>query len=74
MSTAAIGLLRAAPRPPQPLPVLPWAHAYRLPPDPGSGPRSVTLIGPGPGSGPAYAMTTDLHDPVIIASITVPAI
>jgi hypothetical protein len=70
--TAAIGLLRAAPRPPQPLPVLPWARAYGLTPDPGSGPRSVSLIGPGPGFDPAYAMTTDLDDPVIIASITVP--
>jgi hypothetical protein len=70
--TAAIGLLRAAPRPPQPLPVLPWARAYGLIPDPGSGPHSVTLIGPGPGFDPAYAMATDLDDPVIIASVTVP--
>jgi hypothetical protein len=70
--TAAIGLLRAAPRPPQPLPVLPWARAYGLTPDPGGGPRSVALIGPGPGFDPEYAMTTDLDDPVIIASVTVP--
>lgn len=70
--TAAIGLLHAAPRPPQPMPVLPWARAYGLTPDPGSGPRSVALIGPGPGFDPEYAMTTDLDDPVIIATITVP--
>jgi hypothetical protein len=56
--TAAIGLLSAAPRPPQPLPVLPWSSACGLTPDPGSGPRSVTLIGPGPGFDPAHAMTT----------------
>lgn len=70
--TAATELLRAAPRPPQPMPVLPWARAYGLTPDPGSGPRSVSLIGPGPGFDPEYAMTTDLDDPVIIARITVP--
>jgi hypothetical protein len=30
----------------------------------------VCLIGPGPGFDPRYAMTTDLDDPVIIATIT----
>jgi len=68
---AATGLLRAAPRSPQPLPVMDWARAYGLVPDPGSGPRSVSLIGPGPGFDPGYAMTTSLDDPVIIASVTV---
>jgi hypothetical protein len=63
---------RAAPRPPRPMPILPWARAYGLTLDPGSGPRSVSLIGPGPGFDPGYAMTTDLDDPVIIASVTVP--
>jgi hypothetical protein len=48
-----------------------WARAYGLVPDPGSGPRSVSLIGPGPGFDPGYAMTTSLDDPVIIASVTV---
>ena len=47
-----------------------WARAYGLIPDPGSSPHSVPLIGPGPGFDPDYAMTTDLDDPVIIASIT----
>jgi len=67
--TAATGLLRRVPRPAQPLPVMAWARAYGLP-GPGSSPQSVPLIGPGPGFDPGYAMTTDLDDPVIIASIT----
>lgn len=69
--TAATGLLRAAPRPARPLPVQQWARAYGL--DPASaGPHTVSLIGPGPDFDPAYAMTTDLDVPVIIASMTVP--
>jgi hypothetical protein len=68
--TAAIGLLRAAPRPPQPLPVMAWARAYGLLPAPGGGPHAVSLIGPGPDFDPQYAMTTDLDKPVIIASVT----
>ena len=68
---AANRLLRAAPRPPQPVPVLDWARAYGLIRDPASGPRTVSLIGPGPGFDPGYAMTTSLDDPVIIASVTV---
>ena len=53
--TAATGLLRRVPRPAQPLPVMAWARAYGL---------------PGPGFDPDYALTTDLDDPVIIASVT----
>jgi hypothetical protein len=68
--TAAIDLLVRVPRPAQPLPVVPWARAYGLIPSPGSGPHAVPLIGPGPGFNPDYALTTDLDDPVIIASIT----
>ena len=67
--TAATGLLRAAPRPAQPLPVMPWARAYGLIPAPGTGPHAVSLIGPGPDFDPEYAMGTDLDEPVIIASI-----
>ena len=70
--TAATWLLRAAPRPPQPLPVIPWAHAYGLLPAPGGSPHTVSLIGPGPDFDPQYAMTTDLDDPVIIATIASP--
>ena len=68
--TAAIDLLVRVPRPAQPLPVVPWARAYGLIPSPASGPHAVPLIGPGPGFNPDYALTTDLDDPVIIASIT----
>jgi hypothetical protein len=71
--TAAAGLLRAAPRPPQPIPVEPWARAYGLIPAPGSSPHTVSLIGPGPGFDPEYAMGTDLDEPVIIATLTSPA-
>jgi hypothetical protein len=60
--TAATGLLRRVPRPVQPLPVMAWARAYGLIPRPSL--HSVPLIDPG------YALTTDLDDPVIIASIT----
>ena len=68
--TLAAVLLRAAPRPPQPLPVTRWARAYGLIPAPGGGPHTVSLIGPGPGFDPDYAMGTGLDDPVIIASVT----
>ncbi len=62
---------RAAPRPARPLPVAPWARAYGLIPAPGGGPHAVPLIGPGPEFDPEYAMTTDLDEPVIIASVTI---
>jgi hypothetical protein len=58
--TAATGLLRAAPRQPQPLPVEPWARACGLTPAPGGSPHTVSLTGPGPDFDPHYAMTTDL--------------
>lgn len=70
--TAAIGLLRAAPRPARPLPVRQWARAYGLDPAPGDGPHPVSLIGPGPDFDPVYAMTTDLDEPVIIAALAGP--
>jgi hypothetical protein len=49
---------------------MPWARACGLIPSPGSSPHAVPLIGPAPGFDPDYALTTDLDDPVIIASIT----
>jgi hypothetical protein len=70
--TAATALLRAAPRPPRPLPVMAWAYAYGLLPAPGGSPHTISLIGPGPGFDPGYAMGTDLDEPVIIATITGP--
>jgi hypothetical protein len=69
--TAATWLLRATPRPAQRLPVEPWARAYGLLPAPGD-PNVISLIGPGPGFDPQYAMTTDLDEPVILATITRP--
>jgi hypothetical protein len=56
----AMQVLRAAPRPPQPLPVTLWAQAYGLIPAPGASPHSAPLLGPGPGFDRDYAMTTDL--------------
>jgi hypothetical protein len=47
-----------------------WARAYGLIPAPGGSPHTVSLIGPGPDFDPGYAMTTDLDDPVIIATLT----
>jgi hypothetical protein len=44
-----------------------WARAYGL--APGGGPRPVSLIGPGPDFDPGYAMTTDLDEPLIVASV-----
>lgn len=70
--TAAMRLLRRVPRPAQPLPVTPWAHAYGLIPAPGASPHSVSLLGPGPGFDHDFAMTTDLSQPVIIATVPVP--
>lgn len=67
--TLATWLLRAAPRPARPLPVEPWARAGLLP-APGGSPHTVSLIGPGPDFDPQYAMTTDLDEPLIIASVT----
>jgi len=69
VDAATSWLLRAAPRPPQPLPVMDWARAYGLTRDPGSGPHTISLIGPGPGFDPGYAMTTSLDDPVIVATL-----
>jgi hypothetical protein len=69
-TSAAITLLRTAPRPPQPLPVTAWARAYGLTRDPGSSPHAISLLGPGPGFDPQYAMTTSLDDPLIIATLT----
>jgi hypothetical protein len=45
------------------------ARAYGLTRDPDASPHAVSLIGPGPHFDPAYAMTTSLDDPVLIASI-----
>ena len=61
-----------APRPAQPLPVALVGTRLRPDPDPGSDPATIPLLGPGPGFSRAYAMTTDLTQPVIIATVPVP--
>ena len=67
--TLAGVLLRAAPRPPRMIPVQAWARAYGLLPAPGGGPHTIPLIGHGPDFSPGYAMTTDLGEPVILATL-----
>jgi hypothetical protein len=67
--TMAGVLLRAAPRPPVPIPVEAWARAYGLARDPGSGRHAISLIGPGPDFSPQYAMTTNLDEPAILAAL-----
>jgi hypothetical protein len=63
-------LLADAPRPARPLPVTAWARALGLDREPGADPHTIALIGPGPGFDPAYALRTDLAQPVIIATLT----
>jgi hypothetical protein len=65
-------LLRAAPRPPVPIPVADWARAYGLARDPAIGRHAISLIGPGPDVNPDYAMTTDPGEPVVLATLTGP--
>jgi hypothetical protein len=67
--TLAGVLLRAAPRPPVPIPVAAWARAYGLARDPGSGRHAISLIGPGPDFSPQYALTTNPGEPVILATL-----
>ncbi len=67
--TLAGVLLRATPRPPVPIPVADWARAYGLIREPGGGRHAISLIGPGQDLSPEYAMTTDLGEPVILATL-----
>jgi hypothetical protein len=64
--TAALALLDAVPRSPRPLPAGPWARACGLTPAPGDGPHTISLISPGPGFNPDYAMGTSPDEPLII--------
>jgi hypothetical protein len=68
---AAGQLLREVPRPDRLLPVAVWAGAYGLDREPGASPHTIALIGPGPGFDPAYAMSTDLSRPVIVATFAI---
>ena len=69
--TAATAIIRAEPRDTVSLPVEPWARAYGLDRDPGDDTATIPLLGPGPGFNRAYAMTTDLTQPVIVATLSV---
>jgi hypothetical protein len=65
--TAAEQLIAAtAPRPVVLLDVPMWAHAYGLDRDQ---PSAVPLIGPGDDFNRAYAMTTDLTRPLLLATL-----
>src|SRR5215472_12597665 len=63
----AQALIAEQPREAQPLPVEAWARYYGL--DRSDDRHSVSLIGPGPNFDRGYAMTTDLAEPVIVATL-----
>jgi hypothetical protein len=70
---AAIALIAAAPRDTRPLDVATWAQAYGLTPLDKPPSRTIGLIGPASdGFDPAYAMSTDLATPVIVAQLPIP--
>lgn len=50
------------------VPVAAWARAYGLD-SLGEEHGSISLVGPGPDFDPEYAMTTDLTEPVIVATM-----
>jgi hypothetical protein len=62
-------IIRASPRETVSLPVAPWARAYGLDRDPARRNGTVPLLGPGLGFDRAYAMTTDLAQSVLIATV-----
>ncbi|WP_144118359.1 hypothetical protein [Catellatospora sichuanensis] len=69
----AMALIAATPRPTQPLDVATWADAYGLTrlDDPPS--QTIGLIGPASdGFDRVYAMSTDLANPVIVATLPIP--
>jgi hypothetical protein len=63
----AQALITEQPRETQPLPVAAWARYYGL--DHAEDRHSISLIGPGPDFDRSYAMTTDLTEPVIVATL-----
>ena len=71
ITAATSSIIRARPRETVGLPVGPWARAYGLDRDPGSDNATIPLLGPGPGFNRAYAMTTNLTQPLIIAALPV---
>ena len=63
----AQALLAEKPRAPQPLPVMPWVRQYGL--DLLDHPETAPILGVGPGFNREYAMTTDLSEPLIVATL-----
>ena len=63
-------LLAERPREPQPLPVLPWVRQFGL--DLLDEPERVPILGIGPDFDREYAMTTDLTQPLIVATLHLP--
>lgn len=63
----AQALLTEKPREPQPLPVMPWVRQYGL--DLLDHPETAPILGVGPGFDRDYAMTTDLSEPLIVATL-----
>lgn len=63
----AQALLAEQPREPQPLPVMPWVRQYGL--DLLDHPETAPILGIGPGFDRDYAMTTDLTEPLIVATL-----
>ena len=71
---AAEALIATAPRDTQPLDVTAWATAYGLTRLDDPHQRTVSLIGPtSTALDRAYAMTTDLTTPLILAQLTITA-
>ena len=68
----AQALIAAAPRPTTSVDATAWATAYGLTRIDNNDPRAMSLIGPAVDAlDRAYAMTTDLTKPVIVAQIAV---
>jgi hypothetical protein len=62
----AFALIQAHPRDPVQIDVADWASFYGLD---AIGTDRIPILGPGPDFDPAYALTTDLHVPVILATL-----
>ena len=63
-------LLSQSPREPKPLAVMPWVRQYGL--DLLDEPNRVPILGIGPEFDREYAMTTDLTNPLIVATLHLP--
>lgn len=66
----AQALLDERPREPEPLPVMPWVRQFGL--DLLDEPDRVPIVGIGPDFDREYAMTTDLTQPLIMATLHLP--